>query len=316
MSTIPSTPDPDERYTIVGAARGGTPKAGTGLLILNRSSRLLRRELLQELSERGFADIVSVESQEHSYTVESLSREFPAVRFILMNRRLSVGAQINLGMRHLQTGSVLVQWSTMEPPQGIERAEQGLKDSRMIVIAPQLRSERSETIPAIQAPAMQGRTLRVLNLPLRTDRQATLFPFDYVGLYDRDRTLRIGGFDEALTAPYWQKLDFGFRVHLWGGEIVALSAFRARYQSMPEPEDQTSNESYARFFARNLAPRMRDGRVVLPRLQWVAFALRTGFGLFRSYRVFREAGRWLHDARSQFVTDSRTLVDSWSAGHV
>ena len=132
-------PEGDDRYTIVGTRNRGRPGSAPGVLLLNRSSRLLRRDLIAELVERGYREIVSVEPQEHSYTVESLTREFPQVRFLLLTRPLSVGAQINLGMRQLETDSVLVHWSTMEPPQGLERASSYLSRQKTVIVAPQLR---------------------------------------------------------------------------------------------------------------------------------------------------------------------------------
>ncbi|MFW5827530.1 MAG: hypothetical protein ACOCU4_05540 [Alkalispirochaeta sp.] len=315
MNTTRSTPEMDERFTIVGTPRREGRPGTVGVLLLNRSSRLLRRTLIQELVDKGFSEIVSVEPREHSYTVEALAQEFPQVRFLLLTRELNTGAQINLGMRHLDADRALVLWSTMEPPSGVERAVAHLKE-RTVIIAPQLRGERGEVLPVLQAPALQRRSLRVLSLPLRTDRSATLFPFDFVGLYDRNLFLRFDGFDEEIQNPFWQKLDFGFRTHLWGGRIFAVSTFRASYQTMPEPEDQTSDRSYARFFAKNLAIRVTTEGAQIPKLHFIAFAFRSGLGIPRSISVFRAVRRWLHLYRHRFLADPRTMVEQWSVDHV
>ncbi|MFW5694560.1 MAG: hypothetical protein ACOCYB_05290 [Alkalispirochaeta sp.] len=315
MSTTRSMHDADDRFTIVGAPRR-TRRSGTvGVLLLNRSSRLLRRPLIEELVANGFTEIVSVEPQEHSYTVEALAQEFPEVRFLLLRRDLNTGAQINLGMRHLDADHALVLWSTMKPPNGTERAVP-LVGGRTVIVAPQLRGERGEALPILHAPALQRRSLRVLSLPLRADRSPTLFPFDYVGLYDRNLFLRFDGFDEEILNPFWQKLDFGFRTYLWGGEILALSTFRASYQTMPEPEDQTSDRSYARFFAKNLAIKITPEGASIPKLHFIAFSFRSGMGIGRSIAVFRAVRRWLHLYRHRFQADPRTMVEQWSVDHV
>ncbi|MEX2442868.1 MAG: hypothetical protein WD492_04660 [Alkalispirochaeta sp.] len=315
MSTTRSTPEADDRFTIVGAPRTSRRPGAVGVLLLNRSSRLLRRALIRELVEKGYNEIVSVEPQEHSYTVEALTREFPQIRFLLLTRELNIGAQINLGMQHLDADHALVLWSTMDPPSGVDRAIPVLEE-RTVVVAPQLRGERGEVLPVLQAPAMQRRSLRVLSLPLRTGRSTTLFPFDFVGLYNRRLFLRFDGFDEEIHNPYWQKLDFGFRTHLWGGNILALSTFRASYQTMPEPEDQTSDRSYARFFAKNLAIRVTDEGAQIPRLHFLTFAIRSGLGVPRSITVFRAVRAWLRLYRHRFVADPRTMVEQWSVDHV
>ena len=277
---------------------------------------MLRRDLIEELVDAGFREIVTVEPQENSYTVESLSREFPALRFVLLHRPLSVGAQINLAMPLFAAERVLVQWSTMAPPQGLERAERHLRDHGDYCVAPVLRGEKGEPLPVLQTPAMERRALRVLSLPLRADKAPTLFPFDYVGLYHRERFVRLGGFDEAIANAFWQKLDLGFRWYLFGGNSVVLSGFRMAYRSMPEPEDRTGDWGYARFFAKNLAVRVTDHGAQVPRLQVPAFALRSRLGIFHSIRVFSAARRWVAAHRGRFLRDARTVVDDWSVEHV
>ncbi len=315
MNTTRSTPEVDDRFTIVGSPRRPRRPGSVGVLLLNRSSRLLRRTLIQELVDKGYKEIVSVEPQEHSYTVEALVQEFPQVRFLLLTRELNVGAQINLGMQHMDADYALVVWSTMEPPSGLERALPAMGE-RTVIVAPQLRGERGEVLPVLQAPAMQKRSLHVLSLPLRNDRSATLFPFDFVGLYNRTLFLRFDGYDEDIHNPFWQKLDFGFRTYLWGGEIVALSVFRASYQTMPEPEDRTSDRSYARFFVKNLAVRVTEDGAQIPKAHFLSFAIRSGLGISRSVTVFRAVRRWLYLHRHRFVADPRTMVEQWSVDHV
>ena len=308
--------DPDERYTIVGPARPETPTEGDGIVLLSRSSRLLRRELIRDIVAAGFREVISVEAQQHSYTVESLTREFPQVRFILLNRELNIGSRINLAMEHATTNSVLVMWSTMETPVGLERARRQLAADRVPCVVPLLRGERGEALPTVQAPALHRKALRVLALPLRGDHVETLTPFDFVALYDRRRFLAQGGFDEEIENAFWQKLDFGFRTYLWGGHIYALSSFRMNYRSMPEPEDQTGDRGYARFYAKNLAVRLADGVGRIPTLQAFGFAVRSGLGVSRTVRLFRGARNWVRDNRERFVRDPRSVVEEWSVDHV
>ena len=135
-------------------------------------------------------------------------------------------------------------------------------------------------------------------------------------MYDRSRFLRSEGFDELIENPFWQKLDFGFRIHLWGGVIEALSAFRVTYRSMPDPEDQTGDQGYARFFAKNLAVRTTENGAQLPIWQAVAFALRSRLGVSRTIMVFRAARRWLERHERRYVRDARSVVEEWRVEHV
>lgn len=313
MSTIPSTPEQQLPYTVVGRRDRETDPLVPGVVLLNRSSRLVRHDYIADLVAGGFSEIVSVESRENAFSVESLSRDFPTIRFLLLDRPASVGAGINLAMSLMNANNVLVMWSTMDPPENLLRAADLLgNEGGNVCLAPALRNERGESLPVVQVPAMQRRQLKVMALPLRGRAADTLFPFDYTGLYDRKRFLRYGRYDEAISRTFWQKMDFGFRIAMWGDRIRVDPTFRMRYRSMPEPEDQTASLGYSRFFARNLAVRIRDGGAVVPRLQAFPFALRSGRSIPEAIKVFREAAHWVEDNRELFLKDARTVVKEWS----
>lgn len=317
MSTTSLTPDGSRpSYTIVG--QRGAPKITTmpAVILLNRSSRLLRRDYIAAIVNEGYTDVISVELRENSYSVESLSTEFPQVRFLLLDTPLNEGARINLAMSLTNAETVLVMWSTMELPGGITRALDQIRNmKRVICLAPALRGERGEALPVVQVPAMQRRSLRIMTLPIRGTAVDTLFPFDYIGLYHRKRFLQLGMFDEEIQRPHWQKLDFGFRCAMWGESIRTEPTFRMSYRSMPDPEDQTAAQGYARFFARNLAVRLRDTGPSVTRLQAIPFAFRAQWGIVEAIRTFSEAARWVEDNRERFSRDAGTVVREWSMDH-
>ncbi|MDA3950500.1 MAG: hypothetical protein PF508_14955 [Spirochaeta sp.] len=319
MSTIRSTRDSAPAHTVVGhtppAADSGGPTL-PAIVLLNRSSRLLRRELLVELVEAGYREIISVEPSDRSYTVESLTREFEQVRFILIDQSVNTGEAINLAVAYLHAEYMVVIWSTMSVPQGIDRALQVVRAERFpVCVAPLLRGERSEALPTVQAPALHRKSLRIIPLPVRGDGGSTVFPFDYVGLYAVRGYRHIGGFDPLIAHPFWQKLDFGFRVHLWGGVIPVLPTFRISYRSMPEPEDQTINESYARFYAKNLAVKVTEQGARIPRFSALRFAVRSHMGLASTLKVFRNVRLWLMGIQHNVRVDPRDLVDRWRIEH-
>ncbi len=312
MSTTPSTPEQDFPYTVVGYRRNADDSGKPGLILLNRSSRLVRRDYIAEIVQAGFSDIVSVESRANSFSVEALNREFPAVRFLLLDDPVSTGTRINLAMRLVGCDSVLVMWSTMAPPPVLARALDTLARTGSVCVAPSLRNERGEALPVVQVPALQRRQLRVLTLPIRGRTVDTLFPYDYVGLYDRRRFMRTGMFDEEILRPFWQKMDFGFRVAMWGESIKAEPTFRMGYRSLPEPEDQTAMYGYDRFYAKNLAVRVRDRTASVPRLQAIPFALRSRRSIPEALKLYREASQWVDSWRERFQRDARTVVREWN----
>lgn len=316
MSTTHSTPDNYPSHTVVGSppSRDGASPTNTAIVLLNRSSRLLRRELLSELVDAGFREIVTVEAVDRSFTVESLSREFPHVRFILVDDEINPGESINLAVEYLQASYFFVLWSTMSVPTGVQRGIEAF-DRRRVCVAPILRGERSEALPTAEAPALHRRGLRILPLPVRGDGSPTIFPFDYVALYGTQRFRDLGGYDSKIAHPFWQKLDFGFRIHIAGGDIPIVPTVRISYKSMPEPEDQTIDTSYARFYAKNLAVRVGPQGGTIPFGAVFSFALRSRMGLFASLQVFREVRQWLIHGAQAMNIDPRDVVEGWSVEH-
>ena len=98
MSTTRLTFDGEVDYTVVGHGPARTDDT-PAVVLLNRSSRLLRRDHIAALVADGFLEIVSVELQENAFSVEALSTEFPHVRFALVSRRIDIGTQIALALR-------------------------------------------------------------------------------------------------------------------------------------------------------------------------------------------------------------------------
>jgi len=314
MSTIRSTYNNEIGYTVVGDAPARSEDK-PALVLLNRSPRMLRTEYIAALADAGYGEIVSVEYKEHAYSVESLSSEFPGIRFVLLDDRIDVGTHIAIAFSLIKADIVLVLWSTIAPPQGVERAIKRLKAETAVCVAPLLRTDRGETLPVQVVPALRRRSLRVLRIPVRGEDARTLFPSDYVGLYHRTRFFECGGFDRSIETPYWQLTDFGFRSYLWGYEIPIASGFRASYRSLPEPVDETVKVGYARFYARNLAPRTTSEGLAVPPFAAIPFAIRSGLGLIRTARIFMDAGKWVVAHRDRFKMDARTLIERWSVEH-
>ena len=313
MSSIPSTPNSNRNgreYTVVGTVPANAGR-GTAILVLNRGPRLHRRDAIQALLDDGWDEIMWVEPQENAYSVESLAREFVGVRFLLMNGDESVGTHINCAMAELNAAFVLVVWSTVRVAVPGARVIDRCLESQDLCTVPVLRTDRGEAIPTVVAPALQRRTLRVLTLPPRADGVETLFPFDYVGLYNRKRYLQIGGFSSRIVNHFWQKMDFGFRAHLWGERMRLNTALRATYRSLPEPEDQTADESYLPFYARNLAVRVVDGSALVRRRGALSFGLRAGVSFVQAWREFSDARTWVQHNAARFKGDPRRLVREW-----
>jgi hypothetical protein len=315
MSTIHSTLE-KVPYTVVGQRANIRRKEDApAVILLNLSSRLVRRDYLAELVHQGFSEIISVEAQENSFSVEALSQEFPSVRFLLLPEVANTGLNIDIAATLIAADTFLVMWSSMDVPTDIARAGEYLRETKRVCVAPGLRSDHGEQLPVVQTPAMQRRTLRVLSLPVRGQSVTTLFPFDFVGLYHRERFLSMRGFDTEINHRYWQLLDLGFRVAMWNREILVVPGFRMSYRTMPEPEDQTPTPGYARFYARNLAVRFKNGVPIVSRWQALPFATRARLGLRETIRTFSEASEWVHEQEQHVQRDARQVIQEWQVAN-
>jgi hypothetical protein len=134
-----------------------------------------------------------------------------------------------------------------------------------------------------------------------------------VGIYDRERFIRLGGFDGTLKNAYWQFMDFGFRSWLWGEEIRSAQQVKISYNGEVPTEDNTIGESYLRFYLKNLAPVFRKDYAHLPFRRFPPYLFRSGEGLFAAWEAFTESRRWVNLNRYRWRNDARTITDRWES---
>jgi hypothetical protein len=320
MSTIPTIFNKTiPSYTALGGeGRGGA--AGLSAILLNRSGRYPRRTLFKELEKTGFDTVVSVEGPHERYDLEDLSGRFPFVRFILLKETISPGEQINLAVSELSGPLFFVLWNDLRIFRGGGaakivswlREDEGEKTGiRRLCTVPVIQNSRFEILPTLIFPAFFRRTLKTFPFAPLREGLPSLYPFDGVGIYDRDRFIKLGGFDGTLKNPHWQLMDFGFRAHLWGEEISCTQMIRLSYDGEIPAEDNTAEESYRRFYLKNLAPVFRGDFSYLPLRRFPAYLIRTGGDPFAAWEAFSESRRWVRVNRYRFRSDARSLTDLW-----
>jgi len=323
MSTIRTTfNDNLPSYTAVG---GTERKASTGLsaVILNRSGRHPRYTLFEELAKIGFDYVLSMESSVSRYDLESLSQSFPFVRFILLKEPVSKGEEINLAAAELSTPLFFVFWNDLRILRcgGAERmaerlfvggAENRGRYKRLCTV-PLIQDERSDSLPTLIIPMLLPEKkvkLSIKTIPSIPQKEGlpSLYPFDGIGIYDRERFLRLGGFDTLIESFYWQLMDFGFRSSLWGEEIASTRLIKLSYEGTVPYEDTTQGEGWRRFFLKNLAPVFRRDYAHIPLARFPSYARRRG-ELFAAWEEFTSAREWVKTNRYRFISDARTVAE-------
>ncbi len=312
MSTTPSTSNVD--YTVVGGRPSDRDSRGSlslSVVVLHRAGSLPRPDLYEELQRWGGQEILSVASAGGKAEVERLSQRFPSVRFIIPGRELGVGARINLAIEEARGRLVCVTWNQVSFEAFSPRLIDALLTGGQLCYAPTLRTRKGEVVPTVVAPALFKSTLKVLFLPPLGDERRTLFPYDYVGVYDRERFRLLGGYDTTIQSSYWQKMDFGFRTHLWGEETTVRSDLRAQSDVELPTEDTTPNHAYRRFFLKNLAPRFDGSGATLPKSKILPLLFRGGVGIGEATRLMKEIRAWVYENRFRFVQDAKRVTELW-----
>lgn len=316
MNTILSTSD--QPYTVVGGKRVERAVAvprRTSLVVLHRGGKYRRFELFDDLGRLGFDEVLSIEPSGTAYDIEALARQYDGIRFLLLQRNLSIGEQVNIGIQEALGKAILVLWNDTEPERNAGKSVLRIaEENDVFCLVPTLRGEKGEVIPSLTAPAFDGARLRVIQLPPSRDGIASLCPADYIGIYRRDRFIRLGGYDAAIPTPHWQKLDLGFRAHMWGESILYNSAIRLAAPGGLEPENTTPDQSYRRFYLKNLSIRFRGDEGLLPASRFPGFYFRTGGSLAASRALFHSVRSWVQENRYRFVQDARRITELWEPG--
>ena len=305
-------------YTVVGGHkvdRIRKTKAPLALLLLNRGSRFYREEKLQQLQETGIGEIFCVEGPRISHDIESLSREFPDIHFLLLQEHASAGERINIGIEEARARLVFVIWSDLELASGLPGQWDSfltqIEEKQILCTVPALMSSADQPLPCIQVPALIKGKLKVMPWKPVQEGMPSLFPFDYCGIYNRNRFSLSGGYDPWMSNPYWQKLDFGLRSLLWGERILCRRDMVVRYEGEIDTEDSSADVSYKLFFLKNRAVRFNGEMGVLPSSKRFAYCLRSDSSWLEARNEFREVQTWVHQNRYRFKSDVQSLVNHW-----
>ena len=331
MNTIPTTFN--EIYPSYTAVGGESRKGSTGLsaVILNRGGKFSRVTLFEELAKAGFDYILSMEGSSNRYDIEMLSGSFPFVRFVLLKEPISPGEEINIAAAELSSPLFFVLWNDLKILRsgGAERMAERLMVSsaatdnastavhyKRLCTAPLIQDAHFENLPTLIAPAFiaekkAANFITTLQFVPHKEGLQSLYPFDGIGVYDRQRFIRLGGFDPCIKSFYWQLVDFGFRSRLWGENIATTQLVKLAYQGDVPEKDSSAGDSYKRFFLKNLAPVFRRDYGHIPLRSFLGYLRKMGGELFTAWDEFSAARKWVEINRYRFKSDVRSIVEQW-----
>ena len=306
--------------------------ASTGIsaVVLNRSG-FQRRSFFQELEKTGFDNVISIESSAPHYDIEELSGRFPSVRFILPEKEINLGEQINLAACEIESPLFFVLRSDMKIISGgiarrmaerltISREENGEETRgageqntgfKRLCTVPVIVNSNYENLPTLVIPMTHKRKIKTSFMEAQDEGTLSLYPFDGVGIYDRQRFIQSGGFDITIKNTYWQFMDFGFRAHLWGEEIALSLHLKLQCEGELPAEDYTVEESYSRFYLKNLAPVFRGDYAHLPFYRFPRFLFQSGEDFITAWGEFTESRKWVIKNKYRWKCDAHAVTSRW-----
>lgn len=315
MNTIPSTFNERQinRTVIGGKEKCPNILMNVAVVILNTEWSYFRGTMLENLAKTGFAEIISVESAANNYNIEDFSQRYPFVKFIIPLEPVTDGDLVNISMAEVQTEYVLVIRDTLNFSSDLltPRLASNLTENKPYCVSPRLLLQQNTSFPIIFSPSVNKFVFTVDGTAVVSDGVPNLYPYDYIGLYNRKKFIDLGGFDYTITSSYWQNLDLSFRAWLWGERITFSTAFVLSYGTEIRPEDTKANQSSNRFYLKNLAPKyVRDHGYLSYSSFWI-FLLRSSCGLFEAMNQFKAARAWVDKNKYRYKLDAIDLVQNW-----
>ena len=319
MSTIPLTSDEKlSCYTVIGG-KERLNSTGLSAILLNRGGRYARRNLFYDLEKAGFDTVVSVEPKPFHYDIEELSNRFPFVRFMLLHQSYNMGEQINMAVYEIDTPLFFVIWNDMKFITGgnaeklakrLTYAPGNAQTIKRLCTVPAIQNARFETLPTIQAPALQRKKIITRLLSHKGEGLPSIYPFDGVGIYDREKFRKIE-FDGSYNNRYWQLMDFGFRSYLWGEKIAGTQVLKLLYEDKVPSEDSTIDTDYSRFYLRNIAPLYRQNNACLPMRRFPGYYFKTKSKIAAAWNDFKISRDWVNENSSRWKSAPQTIIGLW-----
>lgn len=316
MNTIPSTFNEFEIDRVVLWGRQVTTdvQMDISVILLNRSGSHLRTQVFDSLLQCGFKTIISVEPVSENYNIEEVSRRYPMIKFIIPREESSDGNLINSCISEFDSKYFLVLRDCFNLPKGLltkNLAENLMKDNVFCIVPRLVDKNGSAVINNFVPDAKKGRFLMVPEQACM-DGTPTVYPFDYIGLYNREKFIKLGGYDYTITSHYWQNVDFSLRAWLWGEKTLITTKFQISYIEEVPLENAIPDFSYIRFYLKNVLPKFRSDHGAVPHFSFLGFYLRSKCGIFQAWAQYKEAKNWIRKNQFRFKQDVQYIIENWT----
>ncbi len=288
------------------------------LLLLNRGTNHYKQKNIETLIQLGFKEIISIESTRLNYQLEDFSQRYPQVTFVIPQEKITIGEMINIGISVSSYNYVLAIWNDIHISQTFvtEKMITNLIEKDVFCVAPYLTAPHVSVLPVKMRPVIENSSFSVFPELVENEYENTVYPFDFMGLYNKQKIMQLGGFDYTITTPYWQNLDLALRAWLWGEQIIISKKVEIQYEDESPSEDISPDETQLRFFLKNCAPKFSQDHAYIPKTKYFSFQNRFSGNPFEALAEFKKARKWVSTNKYRFKTDVVALINAWNTTDV
>ena len=315
MSFIPSTFDEHQiNMTVLGGRVNEAPdELNISVILLNSSASHLKLGVFENLLGCKFRSIISIEHDNSNFSIEDISRKFPDIKFMIPLEKTSDGEVINIAMSETDADYVLVLRDSLYIPSGIilPNLAERLTSEKIYCVVPRLLDKNKNGINTLFTPGAEKSHFVIDSSSFVTDGKKTIYPKDFVGLYNRKKFIELGGFDYTIASAYWQNLDLALRSWLWGERTQLTTMLQLSYIDEPTVEDKTINHDYLRYYLKNETPKYKMEQAVIKNTSFPKFLFRSSCGYLEAKRQFNAAKEWVEKNKYHFKMDLQTFIKNW-----
>ncbi|MBQ0002537.1 MAG: hypothetical protein KBT21_03275 [Treponema sp.] len=300
--------------TVLGGKRNPEKsRMNVSVLLLNSGGIHLRSQNLENLQKCGFKNIISMEKNSSSYNLEDLANKFPTVKFIIPQEEVTDGDLINIGMSETDADYVFVLRDSVQISNFVlsSNIAQKLIEKNCFCYVPRMTLDKLMVVDVDYIPFVEKGVFKVTSTSTVVDGRQTLYPTAFIGLYNRQKFIQLGGYDYTIKSPYWQNLDLSLRSWLWGEKTIVTTGITLSFIESAPVEDTTSNLSQFRFYLKNLAPVFNLDHGELSKSAFFRTLRRTSCGFVETVRQFKDAREWVEKNKYRFKMDAAGLITSW-----
>ena len=300
--------------TIIGGPKSPDPNAlNISVILLNSSGSHFKLHVFENLLQCNFQTIVSVEHDSSNF-IDDVSKRYPMIKFLVPLEKTSDGDLINLAMSEVNSDYVLVLRDSLNIPSNFippHLAERLTADSPYCIV-PRLFDNQKNALPCAFSPSAEHTHFVIDSSSEIANGKKTLYPFDFVALYNRKKFIELGGFDWTISSPYYQNLDLALRSWLWGEKTILTSLLQFSYIDEPPVNDTTYNLDYLRFYLKNQLPKIKLEQGYIRRTSFLVFLAHSSCGFMEARRQFNAARFWVSKNKFRYKKDLQELIQKWS----